>query len=135
MRVEQGCPGEAERLAERLDQPLPKETIWVTPENSFLISYTPYTPPERSYIAIEGSVKIVSVRDGDIVADVKVQTRGDVDSTDAYWFRIPWETRGRKTFTVAGPHDPLFRTGALRWGAPAAFPSTQPIAAAAVRGE
>ena len=113
-----------------IDEPLPKETIWTTDDNSILISYSPYTPPERTYVAVEGSIKIVSSRDGKVVADVAVQTRSDVDTTDADFFRLPWETRGRKTFTVADPQDPLFRTGAVRWGAPRRFPSTQPIAAA-----
>ena len=114
-----------------LDQPLPDETIWLSDDNSMMIEYSPNTPPQRSYTAVEGSVKIVSVKGDDVIADMKLKFRSDVEDLDATLFRFPYKQDGRKRFVALTPGDALYKTGPVRWvaqpGAPSAVaPTTRP---------
>ena len=115
-----------------LDQPLPNETVWATDENSMLIDYSPLTKPERVYVGVEGSVKIVSVNGDEIVADVSLKIRSDMEEMDATLFRFPYSVRGRHQFTTLAAKDPILRSGALRIGSiptVSTVPTTQPSVA------
>jgi hypothetical protein len=105
-----------------IDGPLKPGQYWLTPENSVLIMYSSQSAPARTRVGLAGSVKVLSVHDDQIVADVAVRQTFDTDSGDfmdhyqdpTVW-QIPWLIEGKHTFVVTKPSDPAFEKSAVRW--------------------
>jgi hypothetical protein len=95
---------------------------WLNPENSVLIMYSSQSAPARTRVGLAGSVKVLSVDDNQIVADVSVRQTFDTDSGDfmdhyqdpVVW-QTPWMIQGKHTFMVSKPSDPAFENAAVRW--------------------
>ena len=101
--------------------PAPGE-YWLNPDNSVLISFSAYTAPARTRVGLTGSVKILHVDGGKIVADVAIRETTEGDTTlyvdrpyDPINWQIPWVITGRRTFTITSQDDPLLRKAAVQW--------------------
>jgi len=105
-----------------IDGPVKPGQYWLTPENSVLIMYSSQSAPARTRVGLAGSVKVLSVQDDKIVADVSVRQTFDTDSGDfmdhyqdpTVW-QTPWLIESRHTFMVTKPGDPAFENSQVHW--------------------
>jgi hypothetical protein len=110
-----------------LDGPPAPGQYWMNPDNSVLITYSAWSAPARSRVALDGSVKILRVTEGQIVADVAFRENTESDSTEwvahlhdpVYW-QAPWVVTRRCVFRMTTTDDPAWGKAAVRWTAPAA---------------
>ncbi len=112
-------------------------TYWMTNANSVLITYSAFTPPHRSRVAMVGSVKIIKVDGNKIDAHVSLRETEESDSYEwvthymdpAYW-QAPWIVNGRHTFMITGKDDPALRKAAVEWVKPEELKAQQAAASA-----
>ena len=101
--------------------PAPGE-YWLNADNSVLITYSAYTAPARTRVGLNGSLKIISMNDKEIVADVAFRETSEADSTvlaehpyDPAAWQIPWVVIGRRTFQITTQDDPSLKKAAVQW--------------------
>jgi hypothetical protein len=101
--------------------PKPGE-YWINPDNAVLITYSAYSPPSRERVALVGSVTIDEVGGRQIVARLAVRDTTAIDTSlflDHPWDPVnrtwPFTLRGKFTFDVTEPGDPLFEKSAIKW--------------------
>lgn len=101
--------------------PTPGE-YWLNPDNSVLIGFSAYSAPARTRVGLTGSIKIISVKDGNVEADIAIHETTEADSTlwverpyDPMNWQAPWTVTGRHVFQMTTQDDPALRKAALQW--------------------
>lgn len=111
-------------------------TYWMTSDNSVLVTYSAWSPPSRSRVAITGSVEILKIEGDKIYTHVALRETAEGDSTEwvahiydpKYW-QTPWTLNGKHVFTVTTKNDPVFDRAGVHWVKPAAGEPTSSAAA------
>ncbi len=104
------------------DGPPSPGQYWMNADNSVLITYSAWSAPARSRVALNGSVKILRVTERQIVADVAFRENTESDTTEwvahlqdpVYW-QAPWIVTKRCVFTITTTADPAWEKAAVKW--------------------
>ena len=101
--------------------PAPGE-YWLNADNSVLIGFSAYSAPARTRVGLTGSIKILSVNEGKVEADIAIHETTEADSTnwvekpyDPINWQVPWTITGRHTFQMTTQDDPALKKAALQW--------------------
>ena len=101
--------------------PAPGE-YWLNADNSVLIGFSAYSAPARTRVGLTGSIKVLSVKDGKVEADIAIHETTEADSTnwvekpyDPINWQVPWTITGRHAFQMTTQDDPALKKAALQW--------------------
>jgi hypothetical protein len=105
-----------------LDGPPTPGQYWMNADNSVLITYSAWSAPARSRVALDGSVKILRVTERQVIADVAFRENSESDSTEwvahmedpVYW-QAPWIVTRRCVFQMTTTDDPAWGKAAVKW--------------------